>query len=99
MKGTETMEKRYHYRFHGQVQGVGFRYTAKYNADGLGITGWVRNNYDGTVEMEAQGEEELLDKLIENLRSGRYIKIDKLERTEMEIDDNEYVFREEDDFY
>lgn len=34
--------------FRGRVQGVGFRYTAKYLAQSLGLTGWVRNEYDGT---------------------------------------------------
>lgn len=46
---------REHYVFFGRVQGVGFRYRAKYVANGLRITGWVRNDWDGTVEMEAQG--------------------------------------------
>ena len=35
--------------FHGRVQGVGFRYTAKHLANSLGITGWVKNEWDGTV--------------------------------------------------
>ena len=38
--------------FHGRVQGVGFRYTAKYLARSLGLTGWVENEYDGTVILE-----------------------------------------------
>ena len=41
--------------FHGRVQGVGFRYTAKYLAQSLGLTGWVRNEWDGTVTLEIQG--------------------------------------------
>ena len=43
--------------FHGRVQGVGFRYTAKYLAQSLGLTGWVENEFDGTVVMEIQGRE------------------------------------------
>ena len=35
--------------FHGRVQGVGFRYTAKYLAQSLGLTGWVENEFDGTI--------------------------------------------------
>lgn len=46
--------------FHGRVQGVGFRYTAKYLAQSLGLTGWVANEWDGTVSMEIQGREALL---------------------------------------
>ena len=45
---------REHYVFFGRVQGVGFRYRAKYVANGLRITGWVRNDWDGTVEINAQ---------------------------------------------
>ena len=49
------MERR-HYRFYGRVQGVGFRYRAQYTASHLGLTGWVANLWDGSVEMEAQGD-------------------------------------------
>ena len=40
---------------YGAVQGVGFRYRAEHAANLLGVTGWVRNCSDGTVEMEAEG--------------------------------------------
>lgn len=42
-------------RFTGQVQGVGFRWTARHVANELGLTGWVRNEPDGSVSMELQG--------------------------------------------
>ena len=45
---------RRHMRFTGRVQGVGFRYRAKYAANGMGITGWAKNEWDGSVEMERQ---------------------------------------------
>ena len=48
---------RRHIIFEGRVQGVGFRYRALYAAKQFGVTGWVRNLYDGTVEMEVQGRE------------------------------------------
>ena len=47
--------RRLHVRFTGQVQGVGFRWTARKVAQGLGLTGWVRNEPDGSVTMELQG--------------------------------------------
>ena len=50
--------------FRGRVQGVGFRYTAKYLAQSLGLTGWVRNEYDGTVLLEIQGSEYMINKLL-----------------------------------
>ena len=43
-------------RFYGWVQGVGFRYRARYAADAAGATGWVRNEFDGSVTMEVQGD-------------------------------------------
>lgn len=46
---------RYHLVFSGRVQAVGFRYRAVHAAGSLGLTGWVKNCWDGTVEMEAQG--------------------------------------------
>ena len=53
----EMADVRKHMIFHGRVQGVGFRYTAKYLARSMNLTGWVKNEYDGTVVMEVQGRE------------------------------------------
>ena len=44
------------WRLTGTVQGVGFRYYARAAALHLGLTGWVANNWDGSVTLEAQGE-------------------------------------------
>lgn len=54
----------------GQVQGVGFRFSAKNTADELGIKGIVRNESDGTVYVEALGDKESMDKFIEAMRKG-----------------------------
>ena len=70
---TEIRKK---YKFYGRVQGVGFRYTAKYLAQSLGLTGWVENEYDGTVEMEVQGREAMIDKLLEGLNRNSFINIE-----------------------
>ena len=51
------------WRFTGTVQGVGFRYYARAAALHLGLTGWVANNWDGSVTLEAQGERAALDAL------------------------------------
>lgn len=69
-------EMRKKYKFYGRVQGVGFRYTAKYLAQSLGLTGWVENEYDGTVEMEVQGREPMIDKLLEGLNRNSFINIE-----------------------
>ncbi len=63
-------------RFHGRVQGVGFRYRANYIASSLGLTGWVQNEYDNTVSMEVQGDSAMIDKMLLTLNSGSYIQID-----------------------
>lgn len=42
-------------RFCGEVQGVGFRWTSQIVADRIGCTGWVKNEFDGSVSMELQG--------------------------------------------
>ena len=66
---------RKHIIFRGRVQGVGFRYHSTYKAENLGLTGWVRNCYDGSVEMEVQGTEEKIDELVLFLDRQRYIEI------------------------
>ena len=55
-------------KFYGRVQGVGFRYKAGYMAETLGLTGFVHNEYDGSVRMEIQGEEAMIDRLIQTLQ-------------------------------
>ena len=69
-------EVRRHIVFHGRVQGVGFRYTAKYLAQSLELTGWVRNEYDGTVTLEVQGRDTLINKMLVGLNHDRFISID-----------------------
>ena len=48
----------------GRVQGVGFRYYVEDIALGMNISGWVRNLSDGTVEIDAEGEEDKLKKFL-----------------------------------
>jgi len=54
----------------GKVQGVFYRQSAQKKARELGITGWVRNEEDGTVYVEAEGEEQDLEKFIKWCRKG-----------------------------
>lgn len=69
---------RKHFEFYGAVQGVGFRYRA-YNAANLyGVTGWVRNCGDGSVEMEAEGTEENIDRMILAIEKGRFVLIENM---------------------
>ena len=66
--------------FHGRVQGVGFRATARDHAQGLGLVGWVRNEADGTVRLVAQGPSEVVDRLQSLLRSSFGAKITLIEQ-------------------
>ena len=49
--------------FYGRVQGVGFRYKLRYLAEKYSVTGWARNECDGSVSTELQGLEEDIDKI------------------------------------
>ena len=60
----------YNIRISGRVQGVGFRYTARNMAKTLGIRGFVKNEYDGAVYIEAEGEEENIRQFIRWCRKG-----------------------------
>lgn len=84
---------RKHIIFYGRVQGVGFRYRACYAAQEYGLTGWVRNLYDGTVEMEVQGTETEIDWLIIALDHGRYVSIERMEVKKEPLDEEEKSFR------
>jgi acylphosphatase len=64
------MTERRGYRVMGTVQGVGFRWWVRDAATRLGLRGWVRNEPDGTVRVEAEGAADALDRLEALLRSG-----------------------------
>jgi acylphosphatase len=64
----------------GRVQGVAFRYFAENRANELGLTGWVRNLYDGRVEVLAEGERAGLERLLDLLREGpRMARVEELD--------------------
>jgi acylphosphatase len=54
----------------GRVQGVGYRASAAHQARRSGLQGWVRNRPDGTVEVDAQGDETVLQTFLVYLRQG-----------------------------
>lgn len=84
---------RKHIYFSGRVQGVGFRYQAMYLANALGLTGTVANLWDGRVEMEVQGREPEIGKLLGSLDGRGFIQIDHMEIVDMPIKETDTGFR------
>ncbi|MDO4415053.1 MAG: acylphosphatase [Erysipelotrichaceae bacterium] len=86
------MKKRMFYRIFGRVQGVGFRFTAYYAAREAGCTGYVRNEYDGSVTMELQGSDEQIDYVFQKLNESRFIRIEHMDAIRIDIDEKEREF-------
>ena len=87
------MIERRHYYISGRVQGVGFRYRAYYAAREYGVTGFVRNLSDGSVEMEVQAPEECIDKMFLVIEKGTFIRIDNVEVKDIPVEEDEREFR------
>ena len=68
-----TVRRRY--SIEGQVQGVGFRYRARYAAQTLELTGWVQNEDDGSVTLEVPGSEAQFPQLFDMIQKSDYIQI------------------------
>jgi len=78
----------------GRVQGVGFRWFVEREAHKLGITGWVRNNADGSVEVMAQGTRQQISALGAGLRQGpRAARVDDVQQTETAVKAGDNSFR------
>ncbi len=97
MSGRELLRKRIVFR--GHVQGVGFRWRARAAAHDAGATGWVRNNFDGSVTMELQGSEAQIDRVVQSLDHARYIRIDSLEARRIPVETEERGFVTRDDLW
>jgi acylphosphatase len=77
----------------GLVQGVGFRYYTRKEAVALKLTGFVQNIPNNTVEIEAQGTEDHIDRLIEWVKNGpRNAIVDSIRQNEMNVLDDEIDF-------
>ena len=72
---------------------MGFRYKAKYLAKSMGLTGWVRNEMDGTVTLEIQGRPQLVDKLLYGLSHDSFIRIDWMDTKDLPLEEDEKSFR------
>ncbi len=92
-RGVQGSMVRYHMKFLGQVQGVGFRWQVRMAAQSLRLTGWVVNNWDGSVEMEIQGDEASIGELLRSLQEDRYIRIDEIQKESIPLDEKEGGFK------
>lgn len=85
------------YRYVGQVQGVGFRWNAKRIADGMGMTGWVRNEDDGSVTCVLQGTQDQLatfaTRLRESLSNWARYTIDDMEDEPVQAAEKDFRVR------
>lgn len=70
MEPNQHPSSRLHATVEGRVQGVGYRAFVEQYAYSLGLTGWVRNRWDGSVEILAEGERQDLEKLLAALYRG-----------------------------
>ena len=59
----------------------------------VGCTGWVRNEWDGSVSMEIQGTESAIDQVIIAIERGHYVRIENMDVKELEPVEGEYEFR------
>lgn len=78
-------------RYTGRVQGVGFRATARDAAAGFAVAGWVRNEPDGSVTLEAQGARAVVDQFLLDVRErlGRFIRTEHRDDVTPRTDDLE----------
>ena len=87
------MKHRYHIIVRGRVQGVGFRYFTFKWAERLGICGWVKNLFDGSVEIEAEGKKNDLNEFMKKVKEGpRFGYVETVEIVEIDAVENEKGF-------
>lgn len=90
---------RWHILFEGDVQFVGFRYTARLLARRLALTGWVKNLPDGSVETEVQGPVVDLRRFLLQIKSQPHIHIAHYTITPIDPDPSERRFAVQDSIY
>ncbi len=79
-----TIRKEFH--FEGNVQNIGFRFEVQSHAKPLGITGYAKNNDDGSVTAELQGTQKNINKVITYLKNIDRIQIDSMTEKEIPLD-------------
>jgi acylphosphatase len=81
------MKRRVGFIVLGQVQGVGYRWSAQEEALRLGVTGWIRNATSGAVEGEAEGEASAVDAFVAWLQRGPAgARVERCQATDERLD-------------
>lgn len=88
---TPVIRRRY--RFSGLVQGVGFRYEAKMLATHLSLAGWARNESDGTVVVEVEGESGRIDEFLRVMRAVPRFDITEIQAENLPVSGSETAFK------
>lgn len=84
MGQDETAIRAYRWTVSGRVQGVGFRWFVLRKAKDFGVTGWVRNLWDGRVQVMGQGRVSILQEMEKELRQGPHLSIvENVEKVEV----------------
>ncbi|WP_347552506.1 acylphosphatase [Pseudalkalibacillus hwajinpoensis] len=85
--------KRYYLIVKGKVQGVGFRAFTQQKAAQYEVSGHVMNHMDGSVGIEAQGDEQKLERFISAIRTGSpYSSVEEVTTEDKEVLENELSF-------
>ena len=87
-----SMIVRKRFAFYGYVQGVGFRWRARHAASLYGCTGWCKNEWNGSVSMELQGDQEQIDRVLQAIEAGRYVQIERMEVKAIPVIEDERGF-------
>ena len=85
---------RFHLIVSGRVQGVGYRYFCDRKAADFGLTGWVRNEPNGTVEIEVQGTQTQVESFIITIQKGPTLgHVSAVHRNEIPVcpDDSSFI--------
>ena len=90
--GPHTPPVRRRYRFSGRVQGVGFRYEAMIIADQLGLVGWARNENDGTVLVEIEGETSYINEFLRAMQAVPRFDITEIQTEDLPLSQTETAF-------
>ena len=86
-----TIRKEFH--FEGNVQNIGFRFEVQSHSKPLGITGYAKNNEDGSVTAQLQGSLEDINRVISDLHNIDRIQIDSMTEKEIPLDyyENDFI--------